>query len=112
MFKRLGYNLIFKPIIKNHDGQIKGNVDAELVLQAVADMSKYNQAVIVSSDGDFYCLVKFLNEKNKLRMVISPDIKNCSILLKRAAQGKLDVFDKLRDKLEYKMKKGRLRTKP
>ncbi len=101
---RLGYALIFKPIIKNHDGQIKGNVDAELVLQAVIDMPKYHQAVIVSSDGDFYCLVKYLKERNKLKLVISPDIKNCSILLKKAAQGKIDVFDKLQKKLEYKRK--------
>lgn len=29
-----GYVLVFKPVLKNKDGEVKGNVDADLVLQA------------------------------------------------------------------------------
>lgn len=49
----VGYVLIFKPILKTPDGKVKGNCDAELVLQAMIDLGNYEKALIVSSDGDF-----------------------------------------------------------
>ena len=69
-------------------GKIKGNCDAELVLQAVRDYYEngFEKAIIVSSDGDFGCLVQFLQERNKLEIVLSPRNKNkCSTLIKRFA---------------------------
>ena len=83
-----GYTLIFKPTIPGKDGKIKGNCDAELVLQAVRDVYEieHHSAVLVSSDGDFGCLVRFLQEKEKLEIVLSPRNKqSCSTLLKRLA---------------------------
>lgn len=81
-----GYILIFKETVSDSDGKIKGNCDADLVLHAVcgAYENAYKRAVIVSSDGDYAGLIKFLAEKNKLRILISPSVsKKCSILLKR-----------------------------
>jgi uncharacterized LabA/DUF88 family protein len=97
-----GYVLIFKPTISYENGEVKGNVDAELVLQAMIDYNNYNKAVIVSSDGDFYCLVKYLYEHNKLQVVMSPYFKTCSILLKKSAKEKIVFMDNLKKKLEYK----------
>jgi len=99
-----GYILVFKPILNHKDGNVKGNVDAELVLQAMIDYDRYDKAVIVSSDGDFYCLVKYLNSRHKLEKVMSSHIKTCSILLKQAAGEKIVYMDNLREKLEYKRK--------
>ena len=60
---------------------MKGNVDAELVLYAAAiEYSHYNKAVIVSSDGDFACLIKFLDEKNKILKIITPTSKYSKLL--------------------------------
>ncbi len=109
--QKAGYVLIFKPTIPDKDGNLKGNVDADLVLQAMIDYNNYHKAVIVTSDGDFYSLVKYLYEQNKLLMVISPYVKTCSILLKKSAKEKIVFIDNLRKKLEY-MKKHRRRTKP
>lgn len=53
-----GYEVIFKPVIGDGNS-VKGNVDAELVLQVMHEYQNYNKAVIVSGDGDFYCLVKY-----------------------------------------------------
>jgi len=97
-----GYILLFKPILKKKDGSVKGNVDAELVLQAMIDYEEYDKAIIISSDGDFYCLVNYLYDKEKLANVISPCYETCSILLKRSARGKIVFIDNLRKKLEYK----------
>ena len=99
--RKNGYILIFKPVLFDCDQKPKGNVDADLVLQAMIELNNFNQAVIVSSDGDFYCLVKYLYEKGKLSRVISPDVKNCSKLLKKTAKEKIVFMDNLRNKLEY-----------
>jgi len=96
-----GYILIFKPVLFNNERQPKGNVDADLVLQAMIEFDNFDQAIIVSSDGNFYCLVKYLYEKGKLSRVISPDVKNCSKLLKKTAKEKIVFMDNLRNKLEY-----------
>jgi len=96
-----GYILIFKPVLFDCDKKPKGNVDADLVLQAMIEFDNFDQAIIVSSDGDFYCLVKYLYEKGKLSRVISPDVKNCSKLLKKTAKEKIVFMDNLRNKLEY-----------
>lgn len=109
--QKSGYVLIFKPTIPDKDGNLKGNVDADLVLQAMIDYNNYDKAVIVTSDGDFYSLVKYFYEHDKLRMVLSPYVKTCSILLKKSAKEKIVFIDNLRKKLEY-MKKHRIRTKP
>ncbi|MFH1030272.1 MAG: NYN domain-containing protein [bacterium] len=81
-----GFTLVFKEVVYNSDGKPKGNCDADLVLQTAMDTyeNKFNQAVLVSSDGDYAGLVKFLADKKKLRVVLSPSkSKRCSILLKR-----------------------------
>lgn len=51
---------------------VKGNIDAELVLWAMKEMSNYDRAIIVSGDGDFYCLVEYLEEKKRLLHLLTP----------------------------------------
>lgn len=99
--QEMGYVLVLKPTIPGEDGRIKGNVDADLVLHAMINYQKYNKAVIVSSDGDFYSLVKYLYDNKKLKFVISPYKDTCSVLLKRSAKGKIIFMHNLRKKLEY-----------
>ena len=80
-----GYVLIFKPTIVFEDEKgnrtMKGNVDAELVLHAAAiEYANYSQAVIVTSDGDFACLMQYLSDRNKLRKIITPTKKFSKLL--------------------------------
>mgnify|MGYP001609694224 CR=1 FL=1 len=81
-----GFTLVFKEAVYDGSGKPKGNCDADLVLQATRDTyeNSFDKAVIVASDGDYAGLVKFLRERGKLRVVLSPGMKKkCSILLKR-----------------------------
>jgi len=81
-----GFTLIFKEVIYDGNGKPKGNCDADLVLQATRDAyeNKFDNSVVVSSDGDYAGLVKFLQEEKKLITILSPsNEKKCSILLKR-----------------------------
>lgn len=99
-----GFILKFKPTVPDADGNIKGNVDADLVLRAVIEMPEYDKAIIVSGDGDFYSLVEHLYEQNKLLAVLSPNHKFCSSLLRQTAREKLRFMDDLKGILEYKSK--------
>ena len=66
----------------------KGNCDADLVLKATQDAyeNTFDKAILVSSDGDYAPLVKFLNERSKFECILSPyDTEKCSILLKRTS---------------------------
>lgn len=99
-----GYVLIFKPTFRNRDGKVKGNCDAELVLQAMIDLKEYQQAVIVTSDGDFYCLVGYLRKIGKLRCLLAPNMDKYSGLLKKAAGNNLAFMNDLRWRLAYKRK--------
>lgn len=51
---------------------VKGNIDAELVLWAMKEMSNYEKAIIVSGDGDFYCLIEYLDQKGRLLHLLAP----------------------------------------
>lgn len=51
---------------------VKGNIDADLVLWAMKEMSNYQKAIIVSGDGDFYSLVEYLESKGRLLHILTP----------------------------------------
>lgn len=101
-FQNMGYTLIFKPTLPKKDGGIKGNCDAELVLQTMIDLNNYDKAIIVTGDGDFQCLIKYLRKIDKLGYVVSPNRKWCSILLKREAREHHVFIEEMRLKLELK----------
>lgn len=100
-----GYILIFKPTLELPDKTIKGNVDAELVLYAMIEYNNYEKAIIVTGDGDFYCLVDYLNKQNKLLKLLIPNVRKYSKLLKPFAANKIDFMNNLNKKLSYKNKK-------
>jgi uncharacterized LabA/DUF88 family protein len=99
---RWDFELVFKPVTINGDDSIKGNIDADLVLRAVIEIENYDKAMIVSSDGDFYSLVKYLDEKEKLEAVLTSEKDSCSLFLQEAAKDKMIFLDEMRQKLEYK----------
>jgi uncharacterized LabA/DUF88 family protein len=101
--QQFGYILIFKEVLRIKKGKhvtYKGNVDAELVLHTVLEKPNYDQAVIVSGDGDFYCLIDHLTEVNKLKKIITPNSKYSSKLRKFAKD--ILPLGTLKDKLKQR----------
>lgn len=94
-----GYVLIFKPTLRLRDGSVKGNVDAELVLHAMLEYNRYDNAVIVTGDGDFHCLLEHLENHGKLRCLLIPNREKYSALL-RKFKNKSYVSD-LKGKLQH-----------
>ncbi len=100
--QNMGYHLIFKPTTEykvNGKVVVKGNVDAELVLYAAAKtINDYDQAIIVTGDGDFHCLVEYLKEEDKLLHIMVPNDR-FSKLLRRFTKDIVRI-SLLRTKLE------------
>ncbi len=85
-----GYNIVLKPTsdltrpreivakplpedsAKEEKKPIKGNVDADLVLWVMKEGKNYDQAIIVSGDGDFYSLIEYLDQQGKLLKLLTP----------------------------------------
>ncbi len=110
-----GFVIIFKPTLYHREADkvvIKGNVDAELVLHTMIQYKYYHKAVIVTGDGDFHCLIEYLEDKDKLLKILAPT-RHYSSLLRQFNQKRYIVrIDLLRDSLEQKKTGIRGRSKP
>ena len=99
--QKAGYVIIFKPTLEYKKRGLrftKGNVDAELVLHAMIEYPNYDKAIIISGDGDFHCLIEYLEKKHKLGRVIIPNRKAYSQLLWKFKRY-MDYMNNLRSKL-------------
>jgi uncharacterized LabA/DUF88 family protein len=99
-----GYILIFRPTLRYKDGHTKGNCDADLVLKAMVEYPNYDQAVVVTGDGDFYSFIDHLKREGKLAQVLVPSELRYSALLKKINEADAKYFSfisRMRSKLEY-----------
>lgn len=99
--QELGFYLVFKQILVVR-GKVKGNVDVDLTVKVLTTMNNYDQAVLVTNDGDFLALFDYLDSKNKLRVILSTHKWDCSLLIKRAYPEKVQFLEKVKDRLNYK----------
>lgn len=103
-----GFLCVFKPTLVYTDGTTKGNCDAELVLQAMIEYKNFEKAVIATGDGDFYCLVRYFIEQQKLKAVLIPNRLKFSALLKlKMFRPYLRYMNDLEGMLAYKKKRPR-----
>jgi len=102
--KEYGYILIFKPTLEYTKGKeklIKGNVDAELILHTMIEIPNFSKSIIIAGDGDYYCLIEYLEKQKKLLHVFIPNRYSHSSLLRKYSKYFVYVSD-LKVKLEYK----------
>jgi uncharacterized LabA/DUF88 family protein len=114
-----GYTVVLKPTVdmymteeelKDEKHITKGNADAELVLYAMKEYQNYDKALVVSGDGDFYCLVEYLSQKEKLLHLLAPNHHYSTLY--RPFEKYIIVLDTLRNKLSYRtFNKSKNRTK-
>jgi hypothetical protein len=92
-----GYEMVYKPTLqfKNSSGDIetKGNVDAELVLHTMIEFHNYDRAIIVAGDGDYFCLVEYLEKRQKLGNLLIPNKNRYSKLLNPFAKYMVFISD-------------------
>jgi uncharacterized LabA/DUF88 family protein len=106
-----GYLVVLKPTLEVKADQndqehkddkpiVKGNIDADLVLHAMKELRNYDKAVIVSGDGDFFGLIEYLAQENKLLKLLTPN-QRYSTLLKDFEQY-IEGLDQHRSELAYR----------
>lgn len=105
-----GFILVFKPLVRYEDGTIKGNVDADMVLQCMIDIEKYDKAVLVTGDGDFAGLIRHLSSVKKLAKVLLPNKANYSSLFDRME--KFEQFAANINDFKSQLSYGEIRRKP
>jgi len=105
--EQAGFIMVFKPTVgymENGKEVVKGNVDAELVLHAAAiEYNNYNQAIIITGDGDFNCLIEYLSQKGKLLNLLVPSDRFSKLLSSHTK--KIVKMSELRSKLELRARK-------
>ncbi len=67
-----------------------------LAFYLMKNKNRFSKAIVVTSDGDFNSLVEYLDRKNKLIGIISPNENKCSLLLKQSAKGKMFYLEEIK----------------
>jgi uncharacterized LabA/DUF88 family protein len=106
-----GYLIVLKPTLeikadltdderKDDKPTVKGNIDADLVLHAMKELRNYDKAVIVSGDGDFFGLIEYLAQQNKLLKILTPNQRYSTLL--KEFEGYIEGIDQHRGELAYR----------
>ena len=70
------------------------------------EYQNYDRAIIMTGDGDFYCLTKYLLEHEKLAALLIPDMHRFSALLKfEIFRPHRRFMNDLKERLSYKKKR-------
>ena len=106
-----GYHLVLKPVKSFHgaDGLPvrKANCDVDMAFYLMRDRDAFGRAVILSGDGDFLPVLKFLRENKKEVLVLARGKRTAREIKKFAGDKFLD-FEYLRERLKRTDLKERL----
>jgi uncharacterized LabA/DUF88 family protein len=92
---------------KEEEKPVKGNIDADLVLWAMKEIKSYDKAVLVSGDGDFYSLVEYLVEQDKLHKMLAPNQQYSNLYNKYEQYiERLDHYKRDLQYYDHKKKRG------
>lgn len=110
-----GFLIVLKPTVETNPDEtgkivVKGNIDAELVLYAMKEISNYHKAIIVSGDGDFACLAEYLAGKKRLMHVMTPNWQYSTLL--KPYEDYIIRIDTLRKTLEHRDFRRKPKSKP
>lgn len=100
---RMGYVIRTKEVkrikIAPNEYILKGNLDGELIIDALTQKDAYDTCILVSGDSDFASLLDELKRNHKRVLVVSTKGHIAKELLERA---KYINLSRLKDKIEWK----------
>lgn len=97
---KCGFELVFRGV-EYDEGRRRANIDICLTIAVLDRIEEFEEAFLVTSDGDFFDLVERLKDRQKFGGVISPQCNTrCSKLLRRAASSKIMFIPDLIGKFE------------
>jgi uncharacterized LabA/DUF88 family protein len=100
-----GYKMFLKPVkYFKKDGylQSKANCDVDLTIEAMRNVELFDVAIILSGDGDFLPLYKYLENNDKKVYVISRGSKTAREIRRHLGLRFIEI-EKLRQQIELKI---------
>ncbi len=91
-----GFILIFREYNSSMTGKKKGNVDTDVVftiMRKIAEREKFDKILLVSGDGDYYRMVRYLIEKQRFCKLLSPNRHSTSSLYNEFTPEYVDFLD-------------------
>lgn len=102
--QRAGFIVVFREHSSALKGKKKWNVDVDIVLEMMKkiadDRDSFDKIVLISWDGDYIKIVRYLIQKNLLKKVIFPN-SNHSSLYKKLSNKFYYYLSAARKKIEY-----------
>lgn len=107
LLNNFGYQLILKPVktYTQDDGTTKrkANCDVDMTFYMMKEMSKFDRAVILSGDGDFLPVLKYLQENRKEVLILARG-KRTAREIKQFAGANFRDFVRLEHELKFEGK--------
>ncbi len=102
-----GFILVFREHSQSMLGKKKGNVDTDIVfsvMQKIADGDKFDKVVLVSGDGDYFKMVKYLVDRDRFCKLLTPNRHSTSSLYRVITPMFVSFLDDsgVKRKIEYK----------
>lgn len=94
-----GYKLFLKPV-KRFGTQRKANCDVDLTIKAIANIELFDRVIVLSGDGDFLPLYKYLEREHKEVYVLARSSKTAREA-KRHLGAKFIEIRKLKNQIEF-----------
>lgn len=107
LIQEAGFILIFREHSQSMIGKKKGNVDTDIVftvMSKIAENEVFDNVVLVSGDGDYFKMVKYLVEKDRFCKLLSPNRRSTSSLYRVFTPKYVDYLDNpgIKKKIAYK----------
>lgn len=86
----------------------KGNVDSDIIfdiMKKICEKEDFNRIILISGDGDYLKLVKYLIEKDKFEKILFPNRKFYSSLYKQITIKYFDYLYKIEHLIKLKNRK-------
>lgn len=107
--QKAGFIVVFREHSAGSISHKKGNVDTDVVFSIMKSLykrEKLDKVYLISGDGDYYKLVKFLQTEDRLGKILFPSKKNASALYRNLSPEYYDYLDSkdIKAKIRYAKK--------
>ena len=107
LIQKAGFILVFREHTQNMVGKKKGNVDTDVVftiMSKIADNEDFDKVILVSGDGDYFKMVKYLVDKGRFAKLLAPNRHSTSSPYRIFTPKYVDFLDSpgVKNKIELK----------
>ncbi len=106
--QKAGFIVLFREHTSALKGKKKGNVDVDIVfeiMRRIIEEKDFDKIVLVSGDGDYIKLVKYLILKGILQKILFPNNNNSS-LYNKLGNKYYSYLGDVKSKISYNKKRG------